>query len=277
MACPCWLRSEPKFFLPLEFDIIQNCSQCLEGAGGVWPRSISVVQWPNFKLKLRSGVAVKVNGLVFVLGLTISAVLTQHPNGGQMTRSEYEQRVQAENEKHGWGEGALKPGQQAPDFELKQLRSGETVRLSALAGREPVALVFGTYTCPIFRGQFRAINDLAAMYKDKVEFVLIYVREAHPSDALPVEENVEQGITLPDPATIEDKQSHALTCIRDLNIRFTTVVDEMDNKVEQAYSAWPTRLYLVGRDGKVAWKSKPGPKGFIAAELAVAIENELER
>jgi hypothetical protein len=194
-----------------------------------------------------------------------------------MTRSEYEQRVKEESEKHGWGEGALKPGQPAPDFKLNKLGSDEAVRLSTFAGKKPVALILGTYTCPIFRGQFRAVNDLADMYKNKVEFVLVYVREAHPSDALPVEENVEQGIALSDPKTLEEKQNHASMCIRDLNVRFTTLVDGMDNKIEQEYSAWPTRLYLIGRDGRVAWKSKPGPNGFVAAELAVAIEGELER
>jgi hypothetical protein len=217
-------------------------------------------------------------GLVFVLGLAFSAgLIQQHPISRPLTQGEYEQRVKEENEKHGWGEGALKPGQPAPDFELKKLGSDQTFRLSTFAGREPVALIFGTYTCPIFRGQFRVVNDLADIYKKKVEFVLIYVREAHPSDALPVEENVEQGIAFSDPTTIEDKQSHALTCIRDLSVRFTTVVDDLDSKVEREYSAWPTRLYLIGKDGRVAWKSKPGPKGFVAAELAVAIEGELER
>jgi peroxiredoxin len=217
-------------------------------------------------------------GLVFALALALYGVAAQQqPNQGINSQKEYDQRVKQENEKHGWGEGRLRTGDPAPDFALKRLDSDEVVRLSTFAGKKPVALIFGTYTCPIFRGQFRTINDLAGMYNNKVEFMLVYVREAHPADGLQVEENLEQGIVLSDPKALEEKKSHASTCVRDLNIKFTTLVDGMDNRVEQQYTAWPTRLYLIGKDGRVAWKSKPGPTGFIPAELALAIEDELDR
>jgi type I thyroxine 5'-deiodinase len=45
------------------------------------------------------------------------------------------------------------------------------------------------------------------------------------------------------------------------------VIDKEDNKVNAAYSAWPDRLYVVGKDGKVAYKGGPGPGGFKPAEL----------
>lgn len=43
-------------------------------------------------------------------------------------------------------EGNLNSGDAAPDFELKKLRSGERVRLSAFRNKKPVALIFGSYT-----------------------------------------------------------------------------------------------------------------------------------
>jgi len=42
--------------------------------------------------------------------------------------------------------------------------------------------------------------------------------------------------------------------------------------VETAYTGWPDRLYLIQRDGKVAFKSKPGPFGFHPDDLASAIK-----
>jgi len=42
--------------------------------------------------------------------------------------------------------GSLKPGDVAPDFDLKVLKSEERIRLSSFAGNMPVALVFGSYT-----------------------------------------------------------------------------------------------------------------------------------
>jgi hypothetical protein len=48
--------------------------------------------------------------------------------------------------KMGHGEGKLKPGDEAPDFELQYKKSQETVRLSSFRGDRPVALIFGSYT-----------------------------------------------------------------------------------------------------------------------------------
>ena len=42
--------------------------------------------------------------------------------------------------------GALRPGDQAPDFSLLKLDKSERVQLSALTARQPVVLVFGSYT-----------------------------------------------------------------------------------------------------------------------------------
>ena|SRR5438105_4703444 len=42
--------------------------------------------------------------------------------------------------------GALQPGQSAPDFSLGALDKSATVQLSSFRGKEPVVLVFGSYT-----------------------------------------------------------------------------------------------------------------------------------
>lgn len=42
--------------------------------------------------------------------------------------------------------GELRPGDQAPDFSLLKLDKSERLQLSALTARQPVVLVFGSYT-----------------------------------------------------------------------------------------------------------------------------------
>lgn len=42
--------------------------------------------------------------------------------------------------------GVLQPGQAAPDFALAALDGSRTVQLSSFRGKEPVVLVFGSYT-----------------------------------------------------------------------------------------------------------------------------------
>lgn len=85
------------------------------------------------------------------------------------------------------------------------------------------------------------------------------------------------GVLLPQAESVEEKNEHATSCVRKLGIKFTTLVDNMDNKVELDYSGWPDRLYLVGRDGRIAWKGNPGPGGFRPVELEAAIQKELQQ
>ena len=44
------------------------------------------------------------------------------------------------------GDGKLKAGDPAPDFQLKQLHSERVLQLSQFKSKKPVALVFGSYT-----------------------------------------------------------------------------------------------------------------------------------
>jgi hypothetical protein len=43
-------------------------------------------------------------------------------------------------------DGTLAPGQMAPDFTLSPRDTGAPVTLSSYRGKQPVALVFGSYT-----------------------------------------------------------------------------------------------------------------------------------
>ena len=118
---------------------------------------------------------------------------------------------------------------------------------------------------------------MADRYKGRVSFILIYVREAHPTDGRQVQQNVRDGALLATAKTQAEKDEHAGVCVRKLDIRFPTLVDKMDNKVELAYAGWPDRLYLVGIDGRVLYKSAPGPAGFSPAQLETAIKKVFPR
>jgi len=112
-------------------------------------------------------------------------------------------------------------------------------------------------------------------YKGQVEFLLVYIREAHPTDGWQLPINEKQGVLLPQAKNLEEKEEHATSCVRKLGINFTTVVDNMDNRVELDYAGWPDRLYVVGKNGKIVMKSGPGPQGFHPTELEAAIQKEL--
>jgi len=60
-----------------------------------------------------------------------------------------------------------------------------------------------------------------------------------------------------------------------LKLDIPAVVDKLDDRVNRDYAGWPDRLYLVSKDGKIAYKGGPGPGGFRPSELEEANDLEL--
>lgn len=100
-------------------------------------------------------------------------------------------------------------------------------------------------------------------YGGEVEFFVVYIREAHPN------------ATFPQPTKLDERTAIAETMCSQLKLSLPTLIDGMDNKVGSDYGAFPDRLYLIGRDGKVAYKGGRGPFGFKPAELEAAVRKEL--
>ena len=108
-------------------------------------------------------------------------------------------------------------------------------------------------------------------YQDRVEFYVVYIREAHPTDGWQVDANERDRVLLTAPRDAEHKCENASACVRNLGIEIPTLLDDMDSRAELAYTGWPDRLYLIDTGGKIAYKSGPGPRGFRPEELEAAI------
>ena len=55
-----------------------------------------------------------------------------------------------------------------------------------------------------------------------------------------------------------------------------TYVDEIHDPVMTAYAAWPERLYLIDKIGKIAYVGGEGSFGFKPSELREAMAKLLE-
>lgn len=160
-------------------------------------------------------------------------------------------------------------GQEAPDFALRTLNGKGTVKLSdSKKRRKPVVLVFASSALLPFRSQAGALETLYKKYKSKSEWLLVYIRETPPSDGRQVDASAEEGIELAQPKTIENRLEIANSHYANLGVSFPAVVDNMDNKVAKTYEAWPDRLYIVDKKGKIVYKSKLGHEGFNPQQMA---------
>ena len=100
----------------------------------------------------------------------------------------------------------------------------------------------------------------------------MYITEAHPSDVWQMQSNIKDKVVFASPKNEDERSLVAGACVRKLGIKFPSVLDEFGNSTEAAYTGWPDRIYLLDQNGRVAYKSRPGPFGFNADELSAALK-----
>lgn len=113
------------------------------------------------------------------------------------------------------------------------------------------------------------MENLYVSYKDKVEFFLVYISEAHPKRL--------EGDIEGQPKNIEQRVILATKCVSELNLSLPVLIDTMDGVAEKAYKGWPDRICVVDIDGKVAYYSERGPAGFKPKDAEAAIKKLLGR
>lgn len=89
-------------------------------------------------------------------------------------------------------------------------------------------------------------------------------------------QNTRAGIEVPQPKTYEARVKVAGECMKELKLKIPCLVDDMANTAQKAYAGWPDRLYVIARDGSVAYKGEPGPRGFKPAEAEEALKKAVE-
>ncbi len=132
------------------------------------------------------------------------------------------------------------PADASPDFELQDTE-GRTWRLSELKGR-PVVLILGSASCPMTRGAIPALQEVYRDYRDRTEWLMMYVREAHPGESLPAHK------------THEQKRRHADFLRRDDQISWPIVVDDLEGTTHRAYGMLPNSIFLIDADGRIAFR-----------------------
>jgi hypothetical protein len=112
--------------------------------------------------------------------------------------------------------------------------------------------------------QVGSLERLYQSYKGKVEFLVVYVREAHPGSIVevPIGDRKTELQMIGRTSTAEDRLTNLRKVMRLAHLTMPAVIDDNSGTVKQAYAGWPDRLYVVGVDGKISFKGAPGPMGF---------------
>ena len=100
----------------------------------------------------------------------------------------------------------------------------------------------------------------------------MYIREAHTSDVWQDPDNLDDKVVFASPKTFGERSQMGQLCVAKLGIKFPAVIDTFDNATERDYTGWPDRLYVIDREGKVRYKSGPGPYGFRPQGVAETLQ-----
>jgi len=152
-----------------------------------------------------------------------------------------------------------------PEFDVQTVDGGR-FRSSDFAQIGPVLLIFGSSTCPMTDSAAPGLNELHLRFGDRVRFVMVNVREAHP------------GETFPQPRTFDAKNTHAER-LRDLHgFGFEVAVDDLDGTLHHALSQKPNSAYVVGANGTILFRAHwANDAQALAAALDAVVAGKLPR
>lgn len=108
---------------------------------------------------------------------------------------------------------------------------------------------------------------MAERYADRAVFRTVYIKEAHPEDEWQMDSNEDEGVCYKQPRNLEERVAIARDFVERFDYDIPLLIDGAGNDVMHLYAGWPERLYVVGDDGLVAYKGKPGPFGFLPEEV----------
>lgn len=156
-------------------------------------------------------------------------------------------------------------GEKAPDFKAASL-DGKKIRLSDFRGRKNILLVFGSTTCPMTAASITALNELYDLVGSQdIEFLFVYVREAHPGERIPAHESA------------GDKIAAAKLLREEEEIEMPIVVDDLSGSIHRKYSRLPNPAFLIDKSGRVAFRSMWANPEELAAAIEELLEEQRER
>lgn len=124
-----------------------------------------------------------------------------------------------------------------------KLSDGREQTLTILANGKPLIFITGSLSCPMTVSVLPFLRQVKKDFDDKFNFILIYVREAHPG------EHYQQA------RTWEEKQQHACQFLSIHDLDISTIVDGLEGELHKQLDTKPNSLHIVDGNGSVLFQS----------------------
>ncbi|XP_023335135.1 type I iodothyronine deiodinase [Eurytemora carolleeae] len=122
-------------------------------------------------------------------------------------------------------------------------------------------------------GSLSKFSGIRAKFGSKVDFITVYIEEAHPSN----KDHFKGNIDIQTHQHLQDRleaarylRSEAAEDLKGCPI----LVDRMDDAANKAYGAHPERLYAI-LDGNIVYEGGMGPFNYSIEDLENCLETRL--
>ncbi len=116
------------------------------------------------------------------------------------------------------------------------------------------------------------LEQLREKYEQLANFLIVYIKEAHPEDEWQVDVNIQKDVVYKQPQTFEERMSLAQTFLKKMDVKTPTLVDDIRNTANACYAAWPERIYIIDTSGTIVYKGGMGPFDFKPEEVQEFLE-----
>jgi len=140
-------------------------------------------------------------------------------------------------------DGTPGPGDRLPAIDVPTAEAGRFRSRELRDRQRPMLLVTGSYTCPMTASSNPMLKRLHAKFGDRVEFVLLHVREAHPGERF---EQVDEH---------EQKRQHAVALKDRDGLPWTVAVDDPSGKLHRVLDGKPNAAWLTDEHGEIVFRS----------------------
>ncbi|NOU46035.1 MAG: redoxin domain-containing protein [Bacteroidales bacterium] len=136
----------------------------------------------------------------------------------------------------------IRSGEIIPNFTVVNL-DGKTKSISDFLDK-PIVLETGSLSCGMFAGQEKAMNQLAKEVTD-FNFLLLYVREAHPGKSIQAHSSMHEKCDLANRLNSEDKIENR-----------TIIIDDINGTVHKILGALPNMVFIIDTNRLVIFKDE---------------------
>jgi len=127
------------------------------------------------------------------------------------------------------------------------------------------------------RGLVPTLHKMYGELKSKVDFLCVYIAEAHGQDEWPISScrfNNGKVVKYNQPKTIEERLAIAADFVAAFQFELPLVVDEISNPFEKEYAPWPIRFFVL-QNKKIQYIAEPKNCSYDVGQLRLWLLNRI--